>query len=340
MATIVFYAHDSVANLKEFEYYKQDIDALRELGHEVVVCTKCVEIPARFDAMFVWWWTHALLPVLLCRFLKRPCVVTGTFNFRFPADFQGRDYFRRPYWQRLLIRSAAKYCSLNLFVSQLELEECSKHFELNNVGYFPHCLHEDYLKGPSSEKRRALFNLAWRGKENLVRKGIPELLQAVRLLKDRGEDVQVYLAGLEGDGSTYLRETIQQLGIEKQVYYLGSLTREEKIRMLRENEIYVQPSHYEGFGLATLESMGCGACVIVSDVGAVREVVGDCGLYVSPSSPEELAIAIEKVLHDGVLRRRLQDSATERAKSLFRFDKKVDRLGAFLRGVGVSTGNN
>ncbi len=335
MATIVFYSHDTVANLEEFEYYKQDINALRALGHEVVICTRCLEIPSHFDVMFVWWWTHALLPVLLCRVLKRPCIVTGTFNFRFPEGFQGRDYFRRPYWQRLLIKFAVKLSSLNLFVSELELEQCSNHFNLNNAGYFPHCLHGDYLKGPSNQRRMALFNLAWCGKDNLVRKGIPELLNAVRLLKDRGEDVQVYLAGLEGDGIAYLLETIQRLGIEKEVHYLGSITREDKIRMLREIEIYVQPSHYEGFGLATLESMGCGACVIVSDVGAVREVVGECGLYVSPSSPEELADTIEKVLQDSVLRQRLQKSATERAKSLFTFDKKVERLREFLGGLGI-----
>src|SRR5947207_2697647 len=81
--------------------------------------------------------------------------------------------------------------------------------------------------------------------------------------------------------------------------------------------------------------MGSGACVIVCDVGAVREVVGDCGLYVPSSSPEELAIAIEKVLQDSVLRQRLQDTATERARSLFTFDKKVERLRAFLRLVGI-----
>jgi glycosyltransferase involved in cell wall biosynthesis len=335
MATIVFYAHDTVANLEEFEYYKQDIDALRALGHQVVICTRFVEIPARFDAMFVWWWTHALMPVLLCRILKKPCIITGTFNFRFPEDFEGQDYFRRPYWQRLLIKSAVKHCSLNLFVSQLELELCSRYFDLNNAGYLPHCLHEDYLKGPATERRRAVFNLAWCGKQNLVRKGIPELLNAVRLLRDRGEDVQVYLAGLPGDGSAYLLETIEQLGIENEVNYLGSLTREDKIKMLRENEIYVQPSHYEGFGLAVLESMGCGACVIVCDVGAVREVVGDCGLYVSSCSPEELANAIEEALQDSVLRQRLQNSATERAKSLFRFGKKVERLGTLLQAVGI-----
>jgi hypothetical protein len=54
MATIVFYAHASVADLKDFEFYKQDIDALEAMGHDLVICTKYREIPAKFDAMFVW----------------------------------------------------------------------------------------------------------------------------------------------------------------------------------------------------------------------------------------------------------------------------------------------
>ena len=157
----------------------------------------------------------------------------------------------------------------------------------------------------------------------------------MRLLKDGGIDVHLDLAGIEGDGVGYLLEKIAALGIENEVRYLGSITREEKIRILREYEIYVQPSHFEGFGLATLEAMGCGACVVVCDVGAVREVVGDCGVYVPPNSAEDLAHALKKVLHDGHLRQRLQDSGTRRARELFAFDKKVERLRAFLRDVGV-----
>jgi glycosyltransferase involved in cell wall biosynthesis len=335
MATIVFFAHDTRANLERFEYYKQDIDALRALGHRLVLCTRYVDIPVAFDAMFIWWWSRALLPVLLCRILNRPCVITGTFNFRFPEGFEGRDYFKRRLWQRFVIKSAAKLCSVNLFVSQLELEQCSTYFALDNTGYFPHCLHDDYLKGPSTHRRKALFNLAWSGRDNLVRKGIPELLDAVRLLKDSGVDVHVALAGLEGDGAGDLVNTIARLGIENEVDYLGSVTRDEKIKMLREHEIYVQPSHYEGFGLATLEAMGCGACVVVCDVGAVREVVGDCGFYVPPTSPKALASAITKVLRDGDLRQRLQKSATRRASELFAFERKVERLRAFLYEVGV-----
>jgi len=335
MATIIFYTHASPAALGQAEFYRQDLEALRALGHDVVVCTKYSQIPLNFDAMVVWWWTHALGPVLLCRLLKKPCVITGTFDFSHSEDSQGRDYLHRSFWQKLLIRAAVKLCSLNLFVSQLEFDQCSKYFGLTNGRFMPHCTSEDYLQGASPVRQKALFNVAWSSKANLIRKGIPELLDAVRLLKERGCEVPLYLAGMEGDGKSFILERIRHLGIENEVHYLGSLSREEKIRMLRECEVYVQPSRYEGFGLAVLESMGCGACVIVRDVGAVREVVGDAGLYLTSASPEELANMIEKALNDRALRERLGSIAAERAKSLFTFDKKVEILGKYLQSLGI-----
>jgi glycosyltransferase involved in cell wall biosynthesis len=335
MSKIVFFCHDDKSNLETFEYYKQDIDALRVLGHQVIICTKYSELPFSFDAMFIWWWTYALWPVLLSRMLKKPCIITGVYNFRFPEGFEGKDYFKRPYWQRILIREAACLCTLNLFLNQHELEDCSKYFKLNNSRYYPCVIHNDYLNRPSIQRSKDLFNLAWSGKGNLIRKGIPELLYAIRLLKDEGVEVHLNLAGPKGDGIDYLLKMIGQLEINNEVNYLGMISRTDKINLLRTCEIYIQPSHYEGFGLATAEAMGCGACVIVCDVGAVREVVGDCGFYVSPGSPEELAKAIKQVLHDDNMRNKLQRNAYQRAKDHFAFDKKLDLLKRYLSDVGI-----
>ena len=335
MSKIVFYCHEEKSDIETFEYYKQDIDALRTLGHQVIICTKYREIPFDFDAMFIWWWTYALWPVLLSRMLKKACIITGVYNFRFPDGFEGRDYFRRPSWQRMLIKKAACLCTLNLFLNQHEFEECTTYFSLSNSRYYPCVLNRDYLNGPSTPRIKALFNLAWSGKGNLIRKGIPELLSAVRLLKDEGVKVHLNLAGSEGDGIYYLLNMIEQLKINDEVSYLGMVSCADKINLLRTCEIYVQPSHYEGFGLATAEAMGCGACVIVCDVGAVREVVGDCGFYVSPGSPEELAKAIKRVLFDDNMRHKLQESAYQRANEHFAFEKKVDRLRNYLSDVGI-----
>ena len=335
MSKIVFYCNDSKSNLEIFEYYKQDIDALRALGHQLVICTKYREIPARFDLMFVWWWTYALWPVLLSRLRGKPCIITGTFNFRFPEGFDGRDYFRRPLWQRLLLKMAAKLCSLNLFVNRVELEGCSKYFSLKNGCYYPHIINDDYLQGPAAERKKVLFNLAWAGKQNLIRKGIPELLQAVRLLKDDGIKIHLNLAGREGNGMDYLREMIDNLDIKGQVSHLGMISREDKIKMLRECEVYVQPSHYEGFGVAIAEAMGCGACIITCDAGAVREVVGDCGIYVPQSSPEKLAEAIKRVMQDDELRIDFQDKARKRISECFSSGTKLKKLKKYLSVTNV-----
>jgi glycosyltransferase involved in cell wall biosynthesis len=336
MSKIIFFCHDDRSQLESFEYYKQDIDALKSLNHEVVICTKYQEIPFRFDAMFIWWWTYALYPALLCKILNKPCIITGTFNYKFPEGYDGIDYFKRSIWQKILIKIATKICTLNLFVSQLELYSCSKYFKLKNDRYYPHIIHKDYLQGASESREMSLFNLTWSGIDNLNRKGIPELLNAVYLLKNDGIKIHLNLAGMEGNGIEYLKKIIRDLNLANEVSYLGMLSREEKIKMLRNCEIYVQPSHYEGFGVATAEAMGCGACVIICDVGAVKEVVGDCGYYVSPGSSEELAKAIKQVLYDDNLRHELQKKAYQRVNSHFGVDIKLKRLKKYLSEIGIS----
>ncbi len=335
MAKIVFFCRVERDKLETVEFYRQDIDVLRTLGHEIIICTNYYEIPRDFDAIFIWWWSYALWPVLLSRMLKKPSIITGTFNFRFPDNFKGIDYFKRPYWQRLLIRQAACMCTLNLFVNEVEMKACSEYFKLKNGRYFPHILHSDYMRGAGEQREMTLLNIAWSGKGNLIRKGIPELLNAIRILKDEGIKVHLNLAGHKGDGVDDLFGLIKRLDISRETTYLGEIAREDKIKLLRKCEIYVQPSHYEGFGVAIAEAMGCGACVIVCDVGAVREVVGDCGLYVSTNSPEGIAKAIKEVLNNDNLRCTLQNQAQKRVKDMFTVEKKLERMKNYLSNVGV-----
>lgn len=331
MSRVIFYCNDSLSNIESFEYYKQDIDALEALGHEVIVCNRYRDIPLKFDLLFVWWWTYALYPVLLARLLQRPVITTGTFNFKFPENFEGTDYFARPRWQRLVIRQAAKWSTLNLFVNRGELKACTGYFGLKGSRYYPHVIHNDYLQGPATNRTLTLFNLAWSGKKNLIRKGIPELLEAVSLIKAEFPALRLKIAGHVGDGVDFLGALIKQYGIADIVEWLGPLSRHDKIELLRACEIYVQPSHYEGFGLAMAEAMGSGACVITCDVGAVKDVVADCGVYVPPGSPQELAEAIRLVLSDRPLRHEFQSAAQKRAQVEFAFQAKIDRLAHYLR---------
>lgn len=323
MTKIVFYCHVNSKLLQTVEFYKQDLDALKSLGYEVIIATRLREIPFRFDYLFIWWWTHAAIPVFISRMLRRPSIVTGTFNFRAPGHFKVEDYFTRPAWQRILIRYAVKKANMNIFVNRLEEENCKDYFQLDTARYCPHVVHEDYLRGPGPERETSIFNISWSGKANLKRKGIPELIGAVAILKKRGIKVKAYLAGHQGDGYSWLKQLVSENDLADQVNILGEITREEKINKFRRCELYIQPSHYEGFGLAQAEAMGCGASVITCRVGAVEEVVGDAGVYVEPGNVDALANAIEKMIANPKMRREYQERAVKRIRTLFSPKEKL-----------------
>ncbi len=338
MARIAFFAGIKDARLLEsVEFYRQDVQALRDLGHEVIPCTRWRELPSDFDLMFVWWWTYATWPLIEARLHDKPTLITGTFNLRFPDWCELRDYFQRPWWARAVLKANVQAATRNLFVSQHEVEACGEYFGLTNAVHYPHVLTPEYLAGPAAERELAIFNLAWAHHPNLLRKGVPDLIQAVALLKLRGLPVRLYLAGRPGSGSPMLRELVDRLDVSDLVVLLGEVSKERKLELLRRCEIYAQPSQYEGFGLATAEAMGSGACVITCDVGAVREVVGDAGIYVPSRSPEALADALAAVLENPLARLRWQRRAQQRVRELFSYESKLERLRAVLADVGIES---
>jgi len=94
-------------------------------------------------------------------------------------------------------------------------------------------------------------------------------------------------------------------------------------------EVVVQPSLSEGFPFTVIEAMSCGKPVVATNVGGVKEAIGDAGLVVPPRSPRDLADAILKLHLDEGLRKRMGDKARERALKLFsqrRFIEEYRRL--------------
>lgn len=334
MAKIVFYCRDSLDNILAMEYYRQDIQALRALGNEVIICNRYRDIPWQFDVMYVWWWTYALVPVLFARLLGRLSMVTGVYNFRFEHKSYGADYFARPWHQRLLISLATRLTDANLFVSEREFNEVPAYFKLKESYYFPCAIDEEYFSaGQTMLPRAGLLNIAWSGTENLKRKGVWDILEAMALLKKRKISVSLTLAGKQGDAYPKLHSRIAELGLEDVVTAVGEISQHEKLKLFSSTKLYLQPSYFEGFGLATAEAMASGCCVITCDVGEVRNVVGNGGLYVHPGRPVELANAIEALLADQGAIDNLNRDAAERMKDLFSFHRKVQILRSALQKI-------
>jgi glycosyltransferase involved in cell wall biosynthesis len=79
-------------------------------------------------------------------------------------------------------------------------------------------------------------------------------------------------------------------------------------------DLMVMPSFIEGFGLPVLEAMACGTPVVCSRAASLPEVAGNAAEYFEPTSVEDLAEAIERVLNSPERQAALRQKGLERVK--------------------------
>ncbi|NQU87488.1 MAG: glycosyltransferase family 4 protein, partial [Mariniphaga sp.] len=295
---VSFYCNTKYDALQLVEFYKQDLKILNEIAEEVSVALRWRDIDWKSDIIFVWWWTYAFIPVLIGKILKKKVVITGTFNYG--CEKNTRDYSRRSRLQRYLIKFSIKHAWKNILVSQKELKLIQKDWLLKNLEYSPHIVDTQKYSFSENRAENLLFTICWMEKENVYRKCIPEILTSIKILTDMGVKVKLIIAGRNGGAEQFVLSLIDDLKLKPYVEFIGEIEEEKKIRLLQKCSIYLQPSRYEGFGLAIAEAMSCGAPVISTDVGEVRNVVGDAGVILYNCDITLMADSIKKLLGDKI----------------------------------------
>lgn len=148
------------------------------------------------------------------------------------------------------------------------------------------------------------------------------LLRAAAPLVEPGSAALVIVGN--GPEREALEATADRLGMSDGVHFLGRCTRDEVYATLRAMDVFAFPSLAEGFGVAVLEAMAAGVPPVVSDIPAMREVVGDAGRYVDPTDVEALRRALRTLLADPDERREVGRRSRERALSEFPLSRTVD----------------
>jgi glycosyltransferase involved in cell wall biosynthesis len=128
------------------------------------------------------------------------------------------------------------------------------------------------------------------------RKNIPNLLRAYRLLS--GRTPPLVLAGRRGWLYEESFALIESLDLQDRVIVLEDVPQGDLPTLYSGAVLHLLPSFYEGFGLPALEAMACGTPTLVSDRGALPEVVGDVGTLIDPDHPDDIARAIHDLLKD------------------------------------------
>ena len=144
-------------------------------------------------------------------------------------------------------------------------------------------------------------------------KNIETLLDAFGALRDERKDIPplVLVGELRGDpylsSAASVRARTSELGLENHVLLPGFVSDERLACLFGGALAAVLPSLAEGFGLPAIEAAACGAPVILSDLPAHRESLGDGGLYFPPRDAHVLTDLLGTILDDDELRRDLAE---------------------------------
>jgi glycosyltransferase involved in cell wall biosynthesis len=137
------------------------------------------------------------------------------------------------------------------------------------------------------------------------RKNLATLLHSfARIAGDIPHDL--VLVGKSGWGDTRLNELAEKFGIRGRVRFTGFVADELLPALYSGADVFVFPSHYEGFGFPVLEAMACGAPVVCSDNSSLPEVGGDKALYASAAEPDLFAAHIRRIIGEPNLSAKLR----------------------------------
>ena len=133
------------------------------------------------------------------------------------------------------------------------------------------------------------------------RKNINSLLDAYSQLLDSEKKEllpKLLLVGPLTSQSVDSLNRIKSPPLEGRANYLGYVDSQSLQKLYEDALLVVLPSFHEGFGLPVVEAMSVGVPVIVSNRGALPEVIGDAGIVIDPTRTDDLAKAMLRILSD------------------------------------------
>ncbi|MGG6270194.1 glycosyltransferase family 4 protein [Leptolyngbya sp. AN03gr2] len=165
------------------------------------------------------------------------------------------------------------------------------------------------------------------------RKNLKSLISAFEYLKRNYQiEHDLILIGQKGWLYEPIFEQIARSTFQSSIRHLSYLPDDQVAQFYQEADVFVYPSHYEGFGMPVLEAMTLGAPVVTSNSSSLPEVAGDAAILVDPNNVEQLAESILKVIRDRQFRSSLVQKGREQAK-LFSWEKTAKKTLNAYRSI-------
>jgi phosphatidylinositol alpha-mannosyltransferase len=171
-----------------------------------------------------------------------------------------------------ILQTALEKLSARIAVSAAARQTLVDHLGGEAV-LIPNGVHVAAFRETGTPRPKQGSTLGFLGRLDEPRKGLPLLLEAFPDVLDAVPDARLVLAG-PGDADDVLDQL--PASARSRVEILGRVTEAEKVRMLRDVDVYVAPNTGgESFGIVLLEAMAADTAILASDLEAFRRVLAD-----------------------------------------------------------------
>ncbi|MER6265365.1 GT4 family glycosyltransferase PelF [Streptomyces sp900105245] len=180
--------------------------------------------------------------------------------------------------------------------------------------------------------------LSWAGRVDPI-KDLETLVRAFGLVRAEIPEARLRLFGGTPRGGEAYRERCEALAAE--LGHADAVTFEGRVDDIKDayaaGNVVMLSSISEGFPFTLIEAMSCGRATVSTDVGGVREAVGDTGLVVPPRDPVRMAAAALELLRAGERRRAMGEAARLRVIEQFTLRQTIDTFRSIYLELAAHT---
>lgn len=249
----------------------------------------------------------------VCRALRKPYIISLRGQLDDWCMEQGA--LKKKLFLSLAGRKALEGAAYVHCTAEAEHEQSRKHFPRGRGIVISNLLDlKPFERLPGPEIAHATFPMLKSGRPNLlflsrvhVKKGLEVLLRAGALLRERGTDVNIVIAG---SGEPAYVESVKalarELNLQDRAHFVGLVVNEEKLSLYQSCDLFVLPTSQENFGFVFVESLACGTPVVTTKgVDIWPELESGGGAVIAEGTPEATASAVAGLLASGAALREM-----------------------------------
>lgn len=257
--------------------------------------------------------------------------VIHDINFAHHPEYLSHS--NRRYYNKYFPKFAKKACRIAT-VSEYSKKDIAATYDMSpNEIDVVYCGINSFFSQISDNEKAEMRNKYAGGNEYFLfigtlspRKNVLGLLKSFEIYKKNDNSgTKLIIAGGAMYRTSEVFEFKNKMKFSDEVVFAGPLSDNELNKIYGSALALVFVPFFEGFGIPLIEAMQCGIPIIASNVTSIPEVADDAALLVDPCNPDEIALAMNRISNEILLRQDLVQRGSVR-KNFFSWDKTADLL--------------